>query len=68
MKVSELATALGAIETQITKAQDEIVKEIQALKDALADVEVPAEATASITRLSTLAQALDDLNVDQPTP
>lgn len=70
MKVSELAGALESIETQLGKAKTEIVAEIKTLQDALADVDVPANAEASIGRLKGLAQGLDDLNVDPapPTP
>jgi len=80
MKVSELPAAFAALKTQVgaigdqlTKAQGEITTEIANLKTALADVELPAEATTALTDLTTavgtlspVAQALDDLNPDAP--
>jgi hypothetical protein len=67
MKVSELADKLTALDTQLGKAQAEINAEIDALKAALNNVEIPAAAQAAIDNLSAKVQALDDLNPDAPT-
>ena len=66
MKLAELAAALTAIDTKLTKAQEEIIAEIQKLRDALNDVDLPAEATAALDALSAKAQALDDVVPDAP--
>jgi uncharacterized phage infection (PIP) family protein YhgE len=63
-KVSDLNDILKEIGDKLAKAQTEIVGEISALKTALGDATIPAEAQASLDRLNTLAQALDDLNPD----
>ena len=60
-KVSELAAKLTALSDQLTKAKAEIVA-------ALADVELPAEATAALDKLTTISQAIDDLNKDATPP
>jgi predicted nucleic acid-binding Zn-ribbon protein len=61
-KLSTLATTLATIETTLTKVKTEIEK----LKEQLGDVEIPAEAQATLDRLAALSTALDDLNPDQP--
>ena len=66
MKISELNGSLNALSTQLDKATGEIVAEIQTLKDALANVDIPADAKASLDALTAKAQALDDLNPDAP--
>lgn len=68
MKLSELAAALGGIDNRLTKAQTEITTEIQNLRDALSNVELPAEAAAALTALEAKAQALDDVVPDAPAP
>jgi hypothetical protein len=67
-KVIDLAATLTALGAQLDKAKTEIVTEIQALKTALDTAEIPAEAQASLDKLTTLAQALDDLNPDAAAP
>ena len=62
-KLSTLAGTLATIETTLTKVK----AEIEALKASLGDVELPAEAQASLDRLTALSTALDDLNPDAPT-
>lgn len=59
-KLSELSGALSALADQV----DKIAKEVEALKAALADVEIPAEAQAALDRLTTAIKGVDDLNPD----
>ena len=66
--VQELNTKLTAINAQLDKATAEIVDEINKLKAALNNVDLPADAQASLDALTTKVQALDDLNPDAPTP
>jgi hypothetical protein len=68
MKVGDLATAINKIDDQLDKAQVEITGQIQALKDSLTNVELPAEATAALDRLTAAAQKLDDITPDAPAP
>jgi type II secretory pathway component PulM len=63
MKISELTPALAAIESTLTKIQ----AEVQALKDAAADADLPPEVVASIDRLSALSAAIDSINPDGTT-
>lgn len=65
-KLSALAGQLQAIGSQLTKAKAEIVDEIAALKAALGDVDIPAEAQAALDNLAALAADLDAMNPDQP--
>jgi hypothetical protein len=67
MKISEGTAKIVALGDQLEKAQTEIVAEIQKLKDATADADLPPEATAAIERLGALADSLDALNPDEPT-
>jgi hypothetical protein len=67
-KLTELEGKLSALATQFAKGIDEVVAEVKALKDALADVDIPAAAEASLAKLGTLAQTLDDLNPDPTAP
>lgn len=60
MKLSELNTALSAVNTTLEKVQ----AEVQKLKDSLADVDLPADAQASLDRLTALAAAIDEINPD----
>lgn len=62
-KVSSLASTLNAIGDRL----DKVKQEVQALKDSLSDVDIPAEAQAALDRLSAAAEALDALNPDAPT-
>lgn len=63
-KLTELAGRLTAIETVLNKVKTEV----EALRAALGDVELPAEAEAALGRLETIAKTIDDLNPDAPTP
>lgn len=63
---AQLLARLNALSDQLDKASTEIVNEIQALKDALVNVEVPQEVTDKVDSLLVKAQALDDLNADPP--
>ena len=64
MKLSELTTAISGVSTQLTKAQNEILSRINALENALVDVELPEEAVSAIDALRTQTQALDDIVPD----
>ena len=61
IKLAELATALGAVNDKLEKAKTEILAKIAELQDALANVEVPADAQAALDTLVAKAQALDDI-------
>jgi len=60
MKVSELAGVLTILDTEVQK----IGTEVQALKDALANVDLPADAQTALNNLTTHLKAVDDLNPD----
>lgn len=64
MKLSELATQLTAIDAKLTEASAEIVAKIDALQEALVDVEIPAEAVGLIDEIATKATALADIVPD----
>lgn len=64
MKLSELTTAIAGVSAQLTKAQNEILSRINALENALIDVELPEEAATAIDALRTQTQALDDIVPD----
>ena len=68
IKLAELATALGAVNDQLEKAKTEILAKIAELQDALANIEVPADAQAALDTLVAKAQALDDIVVDAAPP
>lgn len=59
-KLSELASKLDDIEKVLEKVQTEV----QALIDALKNVEIPADAQASLDKLAAIAKTIDDLNPD----
>lgn len=61
MKLSELATQLTAIDAKLTEASAEIVAKIDELQAALADVDLPAEASALIDDIT--AKATDLANI-----
>lgn len=67
-KLSELEAKLTALADQLNKGIDEVVAEVAALKDALANTEIPQTAQDSLDRLTSLVQKLDDLNPDTPPP
>jgi precorrin-6B methylase 1 len=64
MKLSEISANLAAVDAQLKKAQAEILNRISELQAALADVEVPVEATEALDRLAASAKALDDIVPD----
>lgn len=64
MKLNELATQLSGLAVQLDKAAAEIVGKIDELETALADTEIPDEATVMIEELKAKAQALDDIVPD----
>jgi len=61
-KLSSLAASLTALGDQTAK----IIAEIQTLKGTLTDVDLPADAEASLARLTGLIQSADDENADAP--
>ncbi len=70
-QLDTITTGLGAVGDQLTKATNEIVAEIQALKDQIANADVPQgivdrvdALAAKVEALKPVAQALDDLNPD----
>ena len=70
-RVDELDAKLENAAAQLAKAKEEIVTQIQVLKDELANVAISERAEAALTNISTIAQVLDDLNPDpepQPDP
>ncbi|MCU0806558.1 MAG: hypothetical protein MUC53_00995 [Candidatus Contendobacter sp.] len=68
-KISEVAGQLQAVNEKLLKAKVEIIDRINALEEALGDVDLPAEAGEALTALMATAQALDDLNPDaEPAP
>jgi len=62
------AAKIDAVNTQLVKATGEIVAQVQALKDALANQDTTPETDAALAKLVATAQALDDLNPDAPAP
>lgn len=66
MKLSALAAALAAIDSRLTEAQTEIIAEIQKLKDALGDVELPTDAQAALEAIDTKAKTLADVVPNEP--
>jgi hypothetical protein len=64
MKLSELPAAIEAVNTTLTK----VATEVQALKDSLANVDIPPAAQAALDRLTAAATALDQLNDDATPP
>lgn len=63
-KVTELATKIDAVSDKLGKASGEILSEIATLRSAAG--ELPADAEASLARLESMAQALDDIIPDAP--
>lgn len=63
MKVSELAAALTTLNTQVEKVR----AEVQKLKDALSDVDLPPEAEQALANLQTAIKGVDDINPDEQT-
>jgi uncharacterized coiled-coil DUF342 family protein len=70
MTGQEAIAAVQEIGTQLTKAKDEIVSKIAALEAAIANAELSPEDSAklqaAVADAKASAQALDDLNPDNP--
>ena len=64
MKLDQLAATMTAIADQLTKAQNEIIAQVAALQESLANVDVPPDAQAAIDSITAIAAALDALNPD----
>lgn len=64
-KLDELQGIIEKIDEQLTKATGEIVILINDLKTQLGSVTIPADAQVSLDKLTTLAQALDDIVPDK---
>lgn len=60
MKVSELAGVLNTLVAQVEK----IRAEVQALKDSLANVDLPEAATTALANLDTALKGVDDITPD----
>lgn len=59
-KLNELAGLLTSLNDTVTK----IATEVQALKDALANTDIPADAQTALDNLSASLKLVDDLNPD----
>lgn len=78
MKVSEVEAFVKQVDDGVQAMSTEVSKiaiEVQALKDSLGDVEIPAGAQTALDNLSTHAtavatalKAVDDIIPDNPTP
>lgn len=64
MKANELSGRFDALTAQVGK----IATEVAALKAALENVDLPADAVAALGRLETAVKGVDDLNEDATTP
>lgn len=63
--MTELETKLNDINLQLTKASAEIQAEVQSLKDIIAaGGQLTPDAEAALANLTSIAQALDDMNPD----
>jgi hypothetical protein len=67
-KLSTLAASVAALTAQVQKSKDEIVAKIAALENALADVDLPADAETALEELKGAVQAVDDINPDPAPP
>lgn len=65
-QINDMAAEMGAISAQLEKARGEIVAQVATLEASLQNVALPADAEAALANLKATAQALDDLNPDQP--
>lgn len=65
-KLNELEGKLDNIEKNLDEAQIELTKEIETLREELANTEIPAGASASLDRLTTKAQALANIIPNPP--
>lgn len=61
MKLSELSAQLAAIDSKLTEAGSEIVTLIQQLRDQLGDVDVPADAAATLDAIKAKADTLANI-------
>lgn len=66
MKQSELAAKLEEVSTQLHKAKEEIMAELDALRAS--DPDLSPEGVAAVQKLGNIAQALDDVIADKPEP
>lgn len=64
--VTQLAAKIDAVSDKLGKASGEIMNEIATLRATAG--QLPADAEASLERLETMAQALDDIVPDAPAP
>jgi len=62
--VSQLAAKIDAVSDKLGKASGEIMNEIATLRATAG--QLPADAEASLARLESMAQALDDIVPDAP--
>lgn len=63
-QVNELAIKLDEQAVVVSK----IISEINVLKDALQNMELPADAEAALANLAALIKTADDQNPDAPVP
>lgn len=71
MTINEIKANVDLAVAKLQKARDEILAEIQKLKDSLANAELPQEAVDALEALAGAAQGLDDIVPDpapEPTP
>ena len=66
VKQSELAGSLEKVSTQLSKAKDEIMAELDKLRSS--DPDLSPEGVEAVQKLGNIAQALDDVIKDQPAP
>lgn len=63
-KLAEIASRLETVDATLKKASAEIVTEIGNLREALADVDLPAEAETALEAIEATAKQLDDIVPD----
>lgn len=63
-KLAEIASRLEAVDATLKKASSEIATEIGNLREALADVHLPAEAETALAAIEASAKQLDDIVPD----
>lgn len=66
MKLSELLTAVGEVETKLDEASTEILAELEKLRTT--DPDISPEGAAVVERVKTKAQALADIIPNAPEP
>jgi len=67
-KLNELTGQLDSVTAQLLKSHAEIIARIGELSEALNDIELPEGAVTALNDLKLIAQALDDINPDVPSP